>query len=550
MTISSTTSRWVYNGDGSSLSFGYDNRIFAATDLKVYVDGQPVTTGFTVSGVDAAEGGAVTFAVPPPVGQNNVLIERDVPAVQLTRYPANDLFPSSAHERALDRLTVLIQQLQAQLRRTVGVARSSVYGGSLTLPEPSPGRVLKWNDDASGLTNSAFDPDVLAGGVATVLQAAEIAAQVVAGLTTFAHVDVGGQGAVSPAVAGDTLTLVAGTGVTLTTSPAARSVTIAAEGGGSSNLDQAVLQLYLINAVNGALAAGSFVNGAWDGFNAGSTLFSSVGATYDATGKYWSNPSLSGDMIPAATGTVVGNFTSNAALYDGNTRGTHLSGGSYSAPNGAVGKSGKAWPTAQTIGTVRIWDATNYNINAGGPGTVTVKVYGSNTGYDTGATLLATVSIANQVNAGYQDVAVVGAAAYLWTWVTFGEGQTITGYISLSEVQWFGVSVSSPDMTLVSQALTPAPLTAPSKVGLQIWWKPVNAATLNTDFIAEASRDDGATWSAGALSDSGIDPVSGFNLVKADISLTSQPTGTSLKYRLRTINSKSQQVKGVALAYQ
>ena len=53
MTISSTNSRWAYTGDGIVVGFAYDNRIFADTDLEVYVDGalQTLTTHYSVSGV-------------------------------------------------------------------------------------------------------------------------------------------------------------------------------------------------------------------------------------------------------------------------------------------------------------------------------------------------------------------------------------------------------------------------------------------------------------------------------------------------------------------
>jgi hypothetical protein len=39
MTVSNTTSRWAYTGDGATTAFAYGNLIFAATDLKVYVAG-------------------------------------------------------------------------------------------------------------------------------------------------------------------------------------------------------------------------------------------------------------------------------------------------------------------------------------------------------------------------------------------------------------------------------------------------------------------------------------------------------------------------------
>lgn len=84
MTISSTNSRWAYTGDGIVVGFAYDNRIFADTDLEVYVDGalQTLTTHYSVSGVGDTGGGTVTFvtAPPTPAVSGNVVIVRNVPS--------------------------------------------------------------------------------------------------------------------------------------------------------------------------------------------------------------------------------------------------------------------------------------------------------------------------------------------------------------------------------------------------------------------------------------------------------------------------------------
>jgi hypothetical protein len=47
------------------------------------------------------------------------------------------------------------------------------------------------------------------------------------------------------------------------------------------------------------------------------------------------------------------------------------------------------------------------------------------------------------------------------------------------------------------------------------------------------------------LNDSGF-TLSGFKVLWADADVSSQPSGTTVKYRLKTFNTKAQQVKGVA----
>jgi len=70
MTIASEANRWAYTGDGANQDFQYTNKIFASTDLIVYVDGalQTEVTHYTVSGVGNGGGGTVSFVAAPAVG--------------------------------------------------------------------------------------------------------------------------------------------------------------------------------------------------------------------------------------------------------------------------------------------------------------------------------------------------------------------------------------------------------------------------------------------------------------------------------------------------
>jgi hypothetical protein len=148
MTVNSTANRWSYLGNGVTTAFAYTNLIFAASDLKVYLAGVPQTAGYTVSGVGVAGGGAVTFAAAPALGAS-VLIVRDVPATQDIDYVANDAFRAETHERGLDKLTVLIQQLKAALARTIRAP--DLDAGDLA---PLPAAALRANSflafDANG----------------------------------------------------------------------------------------------------------------------------------------------------------------------------------------------------------------------------------------------------------------------------------------------------------------------------------------------------------------------------------------------------------------
>lgn len=152
MTISVSTNRWEYEGDGTSTVFAFNKIIFAATDMQVYVDGALVESGYTVAGAGDAAGGTVTFGTAPEDGAAVVLL-RQVPATQPVLLTSFSAFPAKVIEAALDRLTVLVQQLAEAANRTVRRAAGSTSTADLTLPEPDGDAVLGWKTDGSGLEN-------------------------------------------------------------------------------------------------------------------------------------------------------------------------------------------------------------------------------------------------------------------------------------------------------------------------------------------------------------------------------------------------------------
>lgn len=118
MTVTTTTTTVSYAGNGSTQVFAYTFRILRAQDLVVkLVDTttgvettQVLNTDYTVSNVGVVTGGNVTFTVAPASGKN-VVIQRDSQITQDTDYIANDAFPAEAHELALDKLTLIAQEV-------------------------------------------------------------------------------------------------------------------------------------------------------------------------------------------------------------------------------------------------------------------------------------------------------------------------------------------------------------------------------------------------------------------------------------------------------
>ena len=124
MTVLTTDNRRSYTGDGSTTVFAFPVFFLEEADVKVAlrvndVESTPVfNTDYTVSGAGNPSGGSVTFTTAPVSGAT-VILFNDPALTQTVDYQDNDEFPAETHERALDKLTLLVQRLSARLARTL-----------------------------------------------------------------------------------------------------------------------------------------------------------------------------------------------------------------------------------------------------------------------------------------------------------------------------------------------------------------------------------------------------------------------------------------------
>ena len=174
MTISSTSIKNSYSGNGSTATFNYTFKIFANSDLQVIIRSssgtetvKTITTHYTVAGAGSSSGGSITFTSGNiPTNTETVLIRRILPQTQTIDYIANDPFPAESHEEGLDRAMMTIQQIQEELDRSIKVSRTA----TITTPEitddassragkllgfDSTGNVLDATIDGSGVAVSA-----------------------------------------------------------------------------------------------------------------------------------------------------------------------------------------------------------------------------------------------------------------------------------------------------------------------------------------------------------------------------------------------------------
>lgn len=147
MGVSSTNNRIAYSGNGSSTAFSYPYYTAALSDLYVY--SFVVATGvatlltgggtdYTASGSANAQGlypsGATITMVAAPVTGTSIVIFRNPSEVQNYSLLQNETISAAALVQQFDYMTLLIQRLQDQVSRAVGVPDGVTATFSPALP--------------------------------------------------------------------------------------------------------------------------------------------------------------------------------------------------------------------------------------------------------------------------------------------------------------------------------------------------------------------------------------------------------------------------------
>jgi len=155
MTVTGTSNRAEWNGDGSTVLFSPTYKVFATSDFAVYLSGvlQTETTHYTVSlsgdpaGVDGAD---VTFVTAPPTGTANVVIVRSLPSTQGINLPTAGKFPSDTVEEGLDRAVMLLQDLGEKVGRAIVLPVESTLE-DIAFLDPGAAKGFRWNEAGTAL---------------------------------------------------------------------------------------------------------------------------------------------------------------------------------------------------------------------------------------------------------------------------------------------------------------------------------------------------------------------------------------------------------------
>jgi len=301
----------------------------------------------------------------------------------------------------------------------------------------------------------------------------------------------------------------------------------------------------------------------------------STNETYDSTSSFYSSPSS------AVTTSAASNWT------DSNGTAVLTSGSVTCAGDDAVKSvdtfagnfemqftvDGLSPGRATYIGVYPISEDSTFNASSGTAGltsmtnsvfltfsnasgaTVTASV---GSGTDSGGSNIFSVSTdgtsvvkMTRVGSTYK-VFLDGALEHTWTHTSSVEVRMACGTgMTTHHTRWDEFTWTTPatvaNMTLVSNAFTAKAAPATGRIHVQV--KEIDSSTVNTDLTTEISRDGGTNWTSATLTlvDTLSDGTKAYQNNAVDIS--GQPSGTSMKYRIKTLNTKEIQIHGTVLQW-
>jgi hypothetical protein len=415
---------------------------------------------------------------------------------------------------------------------------------SVTLAEGSfrivrAGGAFTWDASSSLLVNGSSTTDVTAaandlflvrGGASSVVSVVGLGSATTAAATTSAA------GIVELATAAEALT---GTDATRAVTPA-----------GLANL----YSIALNNAIEIADLKGSRLNmagGIADAYDSETDVdtATSTNETYDSGNDLYSPSSTAGPLISQGTGTAIGDMTAGgglAAAFDGNANQAMLASAHRAAVNGYVGKNYSSDP--KRIGQVKATAANNNGFGGSTSHNISITIYGKNGGAPSNGTDGTSLGTTGTITVtGSQVVTIVSTDSatswdYVWAYVV---NVSAAAFVAVCELEFY-LNDTINNMTLVSNAFTATAVPTVARVATFI--DPQESITINTDFTAEVSRDGGTTWTAATLA-LVSNPVGTVEQYEGTVSISAQPSGSSMKYRLKTLNNKDIDVTGTVFQW-
>lgn len=180
MTISTTVSRIQHVPDGVATDFTFPYLVLEASHLQVYTTDQLGVDVLLVNGTDytltgvGEEDGVTVVCTTAPAYDLILTLARVVPTTQTTDYIANDRFAHETHERALDKLTMMVQQLYDLHERSIiyPITTSTDLDPELPSAADRAYKVLGFDEDGAQTMIALADVTAAVGDIVFTLGSA------------------------------------------------------------------------------------------------------------------------------------------------------------------------------------------------------------------------------------------------------------------------------------------------------------------------------------------------------------------------------------------
>lgn len=355
MTISSTTVKNSYSGDGSTTTFAYTFKIFQDSDIQVIIRSstgtettKTITTHYTVTGAGSSGGGSVIFTSGNiPTSTQTVVLRRNIPQTQSIDYIANDPFPAESHEEGLDRATMAIQQLQEEVTRSIKLSKTN----TMTSTEFTVGATDRANKilafDTSGELAVTQELGTYKGNwtTATAYYVRDLIKDTSNNniyICNTAHTSTGSQPISSNAD-------VAKWSLIVDAASASTSANAAANSASNSSNSANTSANHASNSANHASNSSNFANNSSNSANTSATYLAGVAANASNSSNFANNSSNSANTsaLSASNSSNFANNSSNSA----NTSSNHASNSSNHAANSS--NSANSASTSATTATTQ-----------------------------------------------------------------------------------------------------------------------------------------------------------------------------------------------------
>jgi len=177
MTLTATTSKVAYAGNGSTTSFAVTFIYWDDTDVRVILSNDSTGaetvwtdgTQYTLTGGSGATGTLAIDTSPTdytPASGETLTIKSNLPDTQSTSLPLGGSLPSTSIEERLDKSVRLTQQVAEEMTRAIQFPESST-ATNVSIPSPSALEMIRWNSGETDLENITLSDLSLGLGTAT-----------------------------------------------------------------------------------------------------------------------------------------------------------------------------------------------------------------------------------------------------------------------------------------------------------------------------------------------------------------------------------------------